>query len=217
MRVSIAVQFKPCSSHARPSPKDFYGEPQQGKHSHRGQKKCFQATLKVSPRALGITPDTWEPSAQDRANWRSIHKGTLTREANRTAAAEQQRQGRKTPSQRPSTRRSRHPLSILPENLLGTEKHKNCRFGSGPLLKIKRRLFLSSLKDHYRTYSFCVFLFQWSEWSSESFKCYLLGTDWPCQPSAHPQTDSATNVTSHTDIAICDVLRSFSLSEKKYV
>ena len=56
----------------------------------------FKVTLKASLKAFGINPETWEHSAQDGANWRSpAHKGSKTCEANRTAAAEQQRQAKK--------------------------------------------------------------------------------------------------------------------------
>ena len=74
----------------------FYGELQQGKRSHGGQKKRFKETLKTSLKAFAITPDSWEQTAMDRAKWRSsVHKGSKICEANRTAAAEQRRQARK--------------------------------------------------------------------------------------------------------------------------
>ena len=74
----------------------FYGKLQQGKRSQEGQKKRFKATLNISLRAFGIHPDTWEQSAQYRANRRSsVHKVSMTCEPNRTVAAEQRRQARK--------------------------------------------------------------------------------------------------------------------------
>ncbi|XP_076450307.1 uncharacterized protein LOC143286577 [Babylonia areolata] len=73
----------------------FYGELQQGKRSHRGQKKRFRDTLKVSLKAFDINPDSWEESAVDRDKWRAaVHKGAKLCEANRTAAAVQKRQAR---------------------------------------------------------------------------------------------------------------------------
>ena len=44
----------------------FYGELQQGKRSHGGQKKRFRDTLKTSLKAFAITPDSWEQTAMDR-------------------------------------------------------------------------------------------------------------------------------------------------------
>ena len=41
----------------------FYGELQQGKRSHGGQKKRFKDTLKTSLKAFAITPDSWEQTA----------------------------------------------------------------------------------------------------------------------------------------------------------
>ena len=72
---------RPCCSHARPRAAQktvvSYGELQQGKRCHGGQKKRFWASLKASLGAFGINPDTWEQAAQDRANWRSsVHKGS---------------------------------------------------------------------------------------------------------------------------------------------
>lgn len=75
----------------------FYGELQQGKRSHGGQKKRFRDTLKVSLKAFDINPDSWEESAVDRDKWRAaVHKGAKLCEANRTAAAVQKRQARKS-------------------------------------------------------------------------------------------------------------------------
>ena len=80
----------------------FYGELQQGKRSHGGQKKRFKDTLKTSLKAFAITPDSWEQTAMDRAMWRSsVHKGSKICEANRTAAAEQRRQSRKARASNP--------------------------------------------------------------------------------------------------------------------
>ena len=80
----------------------FYGELQQGKRSHGGQKKRFKDTLKTSLKAFAITPDSWEQTAMDRAMWRSSeHKGSKICEANRTAAAEQRRQARKARASNP--------------------------------------------------------------------------------------------------------------------
>ena len=80
----------------------FYGELQQGKRSHGGQKKRFKDTLKTSLKAFAITPDSWEQTAMDRAKWRSsVHKGSNICEANRTAAAEQRRQARKARASNP--------------------------------------------------------------------------------------------------------------------
>ena len=71
----------------------FYGELQQRKRSHGGQKKRFKDTIKTSLKAFAITPDSWEQTAMDRAKWRSsVHKGSKICDANRTAAAEQRRQ-----------------------------------------------------------------------------------------------------------------------------
>jgi hypothetical protein len=81
----------------------FYGELQQGKRSHGGQKKRFKDTLKTSLKAFGITPDTWEQTAQDRIEWRSsLYKGSVASEADRTAAAEQRRQARKVRASDPA-------------------------------------------------------------------------------------------------------------------
>ncbi|XP_076465981.1 uncharacterized protein LOC143297468 [Babylonia areolata] len=75
----------------------FYGELQQGKRSHGGQKKRFRDTLKISLKAFYINPDSWEKSAVDRDKWRAaVHKGAKLCEANRTAAAVQKRQARKS-------------------------------------------------------------------------------------------------------------------------
>ena len=41
----------------------LFGKLQQGKHSPRGQKKCYKDTLKVSLKAFDISIDTWEQTA----------------------------------------------------------------------------------------------------------------------------------------------------------
>ena len=65
----------------------FYGELQQGKRSHGGQKKRFKDTLKTSLKAFVINPDSWELAAADRLNWRSaVHKGAELHEMSRTVA-----------------------------------------------------------------------------------------------------------------------------------
>ena len=90
----------------------FYGELQQGKRSHGGQKKRFKDTLKTSLKAFAITPDSWEQTAMDRAKWHSsVHKGSKICEANRTAAAEQRRQARKA---RASNLQDDVPLVLCP-------------------------------------------------------------------------------------------------------
>ena len=75
----------------------FYGELQEGKRSQGGQKKPFKDNLNISVKAFAINPNTWEHTAQDRAEWRSsLYKGAATCEANITAAAEKRRQARKS-------------------------------------------------------------------------------------------------------------------------
>ena len=83
-----------------------YGELQEGKRSRGGggQKKRFKDNLNISVKAFAINPITWEHTAKDCAEWRpSLYKGAATCEANRTAAAEQQRQARKSRASYPLT------------------------------------------------------------------------------------------------------------------
>ena len=82
----------------------FYGELQDGKRSQGGQKKCFKDNLKISVKAFTINPNTWKHTAQDRAEWHSsLCKGAAICEANRTAAAEKQRQDIKSRAGDPLT------------------------------------------------------------------------------------------------------------------
>ena len=81
----------------------FFGELQEGKRSVGGQKKRFKDTLKVSLKAFGIDPASWETVALNRSHWRSaLHKGASRCEENRTLAAEQRRQARKSRANAPS-------------------------------------------------------------------------------------------------------------------
>ena len=82
----------------------LYGKLQQRNRSRGGEKKRFKDTLKISLKAFGIYPDSWELIAEDWCS--SIHKGATTCEANRTAAAEQRRRARKVGA--------RGPLSDIP-------------------------------------------------------------------------------------------------------
>ena len=112
----------------------FYGELQRERRSYEDQKKRFEDTLKNIPKAFGINRDTWEETAEDRVKWtftilKRLHD-VRGQQDSRNGAMET---GKESQRQRSSTRRSRHPLPMLPEN--------------------------------------------------------LPSTDWPCQPSAHPQTD----------------------------
>ena len=90
----------------------FYGELQQGKRSHGGQKKRFKDTLKTSLKAFAITPDSWEQTAMDRAMWRSsVHKGSKICEA---TGPLQQSKGGKPGKPEPAIRRMTSPSSHVP-------------------------------------------------------------------------------------------------------
>ena len=85
-----------CMSDERLPRKLLFGRLQQGKRSQGGQKKRFKDTLKASLKAINISYNTWEQSAQDRAARRSaVHKGAKACKTNRTAVAEESRWARK--------------------------------------------------------------------------------------------------------------------------
>ena len=80
----------------------FYGELEEGKRCHGGQKKRFKDSLKVSLKSFGIDPLSWENAAQDRAGWRTaLHKGSIRCEENRTSAAVERRKARKARADAP--------------------------------------------------------------------------------------------------------------------
>lgn len=77
--------------------KIFYGELQQGKRSHGGQKKRYKDTLKASLKNLGIDPDSWESVAADRSAWRSqVKAGATAFEHKRLVDAVEKRDLRKS-------------------------------------------------------------------------------------------------------------------------
>uniref|UniRef100_A0A0L8G1T5 Uncharacterized protein n=1 Tax=Octopus bimaculoides TaxID=37653 RepID=A0A0L8G1T5_OCTBM len=56
--------------------KVLFGELQQGKHSHGGQRNGFKDSLKVSLKAFNIDQSSWEQTALDRTKWRAaVHNG----------------------------------------------------------------------------------------------------------------------------------------------
>ena len=82
----------------------FYGELQEGKRCHGGQRKRFKDSLKVSLKSFGIDPTSWETIAQERATWRSyLLKGSAYCEEERTTAAEKRRKERKARADAPRT------------------------------------------------------------------------------------------------------------------
>ena len=88
----------------------FYGELEEGKRLHGGQKKRFKDSLKVSLKSFGIDPFSWENAAQERAGWRStLHRGSMHCEENRTSAAVERRKARKA---RTNTPHASQDLSI---------------------------------------------------------------------------------------------------------
>ena len=100
----------------------IYGELQQGIRSYGGQKNRFGEILNISLKAFGIHPGTWNQSDENRdKRHSSIHRVSMTCEANRTAAAKARGQARKARPGYTSSRRCRHSLSALPKNLLSTD------------------------------------------------------------------------------------------------
>ena len=52
----------------------LYGELFQSKHSHGGQKKWFNDTLKMSMKSFGITPNSLQYLAKDKDKWHEVVK-----------------------------------------------------------------------------------------------------------------------------------------------
>ena len=74
----------------------LYGELLVGKRSHGGQRKRFKDTLKASLKCCGISPDTWEESAEDRTAWRTmVRAGVSGYESRRVDKQKQKRKCRK--------------------------------------------------------------------------------------------------------------------------
>ena len=76
--------------------KVFHGELQVGKRSQDGQKKRYKDTLKASLKDFDIPIGSWEQTAQERSNWRSIiNKGATLYEKKRICEADSKRRERK--------------------------------------------------------------------------------------------------------------------------
>uniref|UniRef100_A0A8C7Z6H7 Reverse transcriptase domain-containing protein n=1 Tax=Oryzias sinensis TaxID=183150 RepID=A0A8C7Z6H7_9TELE len=82
----------------------LYGELLQGKRSVGCPKKRFKDTLKYSLKAFKLNPACFEKDAINKSSWRSqVQRGAEWCEANRTAAAQLQRQARKARAANPQT------------------------------------------------------------------------------------------------------------------
>ena len=76
--------------------KVFYGELQEGKRTHGGQKKRDKDTLKASFKDFNIPTESWEQAAQDRTKWRClINKGATQFESKKICEAERKLKERK--------------------------------------------------------------------------------------------------------------------------
>ena len=64
----------------------LFGQLEEGRRSHGGQRKRYKDVLKVTLKSCWIDPATWEVQASHRAHWRKIcHEGTCHFVRNRTA------------------------------------------------------------------------------------------------------------------------------------
>ena len=80
----------------------LFGELQEGKRSLGAPKKRYKDTLKVSLKAFGINPTTWEKEAANRTKWRAlVHGGARQHEATTIITAQRRRQERKENASRP--------------------------------------------------------------------------------------------------------------------
>ena len=74
----------------------LFSELSRGKRPHGGPKRRYKDQLKTSLRQTGLSPETWETSAQDRGAWRQlVKKGVALFEAERLSRDERRRQERK--------------------------------------------------------------------------------------------------------------------------
>ena len=52
--------------------KAFYGELQEGKRPHGGQKKRYKDTFKASLKDFDIPIGSWDQTAQEKSKWRGL-------------------------------------------------------------------------------------------------------------------------------------------------
>ena len=92
--------------------KILYGELQDEKRSHGGQKKRYKDTLKASLKDFNIPTESWGQTAQDRTKWRGlIRRGAGEHEVKRISEAEQKRAQRKARAKASPTELSSSDLS----------------------------------------------------------------------------------------------------------